>query len=139
MDFRNFLKLFFQVCVFRPNARKINAWFITFLKNMLKYCIFYFLQKYLNIFQNCPHEADPVKCSPRTEILAATLQLIVILQWKEVNRCGNCIPQSGSPIVKMRQGKINEIICIAHKNQIINLANNYLYLRWKKNNRKSYF
>ena len=41
-----------------------------------------------------------------------------------------------SPIVKMRQGKINEIICIVHKNQIINLANNYLYLRWKKESKR---
>ena len=34
--FSKFSQSFQTICVFRPNAPKINAWFVDFLKNVLK-------------------------------------------------------------------------------------------------------
>ena len=39
-DFQIFLNIFPNNCVFRPNARKFNAWFWIFLQNKRKYSVF---------------------------------------------------------------------------------------------------
>ena len=52
-----FLLLFYQnfptICVFRPNARKINAWFVKFLEKYAKIMHFcYFLKRSFENFRN---------------------------------------------------------------------------------------
>ena len=74
------------VCVFCPKARKINAWFVKSFEKYAKIingCFAIFLINFLKISANSPtsrglrprtpHEVDPLKCSTRTEILAAPL------------------------------------------------------------------
>ena len=72
-NFPNLSQNFPTICVFRPKARKINAWFVKIFEKYAKIMHFHnFLKKYLKIFENypaswglhprTPHKADPKKC-----------------------------------------------------------------------------
>ena len=89
--FSTFSRKFPTICVFRPNARKINAWFVKFIWKICKNNAFLaiFLRKFLQIFDNSPASGGlrlmggsgaqppgrptrptPKSVSPRTKILA---------------------------------------------------------------------
>ena len=58
--FSNFSQNFKTICIFRPNARKINAWFVKFLEKYAKIKHFRnFLKKFLKIFEDSPALGGP--------------------------------------------------------------------------------
>ena len=81
----NFSRNFPTICVFRPNTRKINAWFVKLFEKYVKIMHFSnFLKKFLKISENSPASGGgsapgppggrpPKVFSPRTKILATPM------------------------------------------------------------------
>ena len=73
--FQKFLKIFPNLCVFRPNARKLNAWFLKIFEKYAKLIIFFVIFRRL-FCKFAKVVLRPVGSAPRTPYGADPLKMI---------------------------------------------------------------